>query len=59
MPRPVKLMHLVAPPLFPPPYDPNVDSLQTFKHRVERFHAQVVTRMNTLMSEARAVTPLL
>lgn len=59
LPRPVKLMHVVAPPLHPPKYDAAVDDDATLARLVERFHAQVVTRMNTLMAEARVATPML
>ncbi|MCP4501789.1 MAG: acyltransferase family protein [Deltaproteobacteria bacterium] len=63
LPRPVKLQHLIAAPLYPPLYvprhkmDDDTDDLEEkrdahFEQLVDRFHAQVITRMNTLMHEA-------
>ena len=47
LPRPVKLIHRIAPPLFPPSAEDNNESV------VETFHAQVIESMNALMNQAR------
>lgn len=49
LPRPVKLTHILSEPMLPPPWSDDEDVRE---ERVERFHAQVVARMQTLMQEA-------
>lgn len=46
-PRPVALTHLLSEPLIPPGDDPTDDAA------VDAWHAELTTRMNTLMSTAR------
>ncbi len=51
LPRPVPLVHRIAPPMQPPPLEP--DRLET---QVRDFHADCVRRMRSLMDEVRRDT---
>lgn len=51
LPRPVKLVHVLAPLLFPPPVDQ-----ANFEAMVTDFHHKVVERMKSLMEEARVIS---
>lgn len=51
LPRPAKLHHQIAAPLQPPFFQGDEDD-EYLEQLVDKFHAQVVTRMNTLMHEA-------
>lgn len=48
LPRPVALVHYIAPPLWPPPHEPEREEEQ-----VADFHAQCVARMQGLIDDAR------
>lgn len=47
VPRPVKLVHYLSKPLFPPEFDPDC-----FDEQVEEFHSHVVNEMTILMARA-------
>jgi hypothetical protein len=48
IPKPVKLTHYLSEPLHPPA---NSKDPEVFADRVDQFHAQIVRRMEVLMSE--------
>ncbi len=48
MPRPVKLVHVLSEPLYPPEYEGDVPPRAV----IEQFHDRVVGRMHKLMEEA-------
>ena len=49
LPRPVELVHFIAPPLTPPPYNP-----ATLEADVVAYHAQAVATMNGLLERGRS-----
>jgi hypothetical protein len=51
IPKPVKLTHYLSEPLFPPE---NSTDPEVFAKRVDKFHSQVVNRMEKLMKESAA-----